>query len=139
MNVDRMTRVNELLRREIGQALFRIMNDAGFDLAAVSVTHVMTSKNLRSARVLVSIRDHEKERDKMLGLLRKHRCEMQEIIGKNVVLKYTPQLTFELDTSVEKGDKVLGILMQMEGDDDTDGAGDDGQETKETPGTPDQH
>lgn len=114
MSADRITRVNELLRHEIGEALFYIMNEADFDLSAVTITHVITSRNLRNARVLVSIRDHHEQRKNMLSLLRKHRPEIQRRINSNLVMKYTPRLTFELDTSVEKGDRILSLLSKME-------------------------
>ena len=58
MSVKRLVRVNELIKREVATALYRVMNEKGFDLSAVSVTHVITSSDLRTARVLVSIRDH---------------------------------------------------------------------------------
>ncbi|MDD4872151.1 MAG: 30S ribosome-binding factor RbfA [Kiritimatiellae bacterium] len=114
MTVDRLTRVNELLKREIGEALFQIIKEDDFDLSAVTITHVITSRSLQNARVMVSIRDHQDERPRMLSLLRKHRGKIQERIGKNVILKYTPRLIFELDTSIEKGDAVLSLLHDME-------------------------
>ena len=114
MSIDRMTRVNALLKREIGDALFAIMHEEAFDLSAVSITHVVASRSLREARVLVSIRGHEGERDRLLGLLRKHRAELQQRINKDLGLKYTPRLSFELDTSVERGDHVLSVLFAMD-------------------------
>lgn len=115
MSERRMTRVNESIRRELGEALFRLMNENAFDLSAVTITHVVTAPNLRHARVLVSIRDHEDERPRMLSLLRRHRVQMQALINRNLGLKYTPKLAFELDTSVERGDHVLDILTHMGG------------------------
>ena len=114
MTVDRLTRVNELLKREIGEALYQIIKEDDFDLSAVTITHVITSRSLQNAKVMVSIRDHQDERPRMLSLLRKHRGKIQERIGKNVILKYTPRLIFELDTSIEKGDAVLSLLHKME-------------------------
>lgn len=111
---DRMTRVNELLRREIGEALFHVITESSFDLSAVTVTHVVTERNLRKARVLVSIRDHEQQRAGMLGLLRRHRRDIQDRISANLVLKYTPRLVFQLDTSVERGDHIVRLLSEME-------------------------
>ena len=113
-SVDRLTRVNELLKREIGSALFQLVTEDEFDLAAVTVTHVNISSNLRNARVLVSIMDHQEQRQKMLAILRRHRGQIQERIGKNVILKYTPRLSFVLDTSIEKGDAILTLLHKME-------------------------
>jgi len=90
------------------------MNEADFDLSAVTITHVVTSRNLRNARVLVSIRDHHNHRKRMLSLLRKHRPEIQRQISRNIVLKYTPRLSFELDTSIEKGNQLLSLLSELE-------------------------
>ena len=114
MSTDRITRVNELIRREIGEALFRLVNESGFDLSSVTVTHVITSPDLRRARVLISIRDHEAERQAMLSALRRHRKEMQSTINRNLALKYTPRLSFELDESLAEGDRMLGILAEIE-------------------------
>ena len=115
MRVDRLTRINEELRREIAQFLFRLMaNDAGFDLGAVTVTHVVISSDLRTARVLVSIRDHQDRREAMLRRLQACHGEIQADIAKKVVLKYTPRLTFQLDHSLEEGDRVLGLLATIE-------------------------
>jgi len=114
MSVDRITRVNELLKREIGDLLFRVMQANEFDLAAVTITRVSTSKDLRDARVYVSILGHEAERPHMLALLRRRRGEFQRRINKDVTLKYTPRLTFELDTSVEEGDHMLAVLAKLE-------------------------
>ena len=114
MKIDRLTRVNELLRREIGELIFRVMDPQTFDLAAVTVTHVITSSDLRTAKVLVSIRNHVGERDRMLARLQRHGGEIQRRIAEKIILKYTPRLTFDLDTSIEKGDQVLGLLAKLE-------------------------
>ena len=114
MSVDRLDRVNALIRREIGESLFRIMNDQSFDLAAVTITHVITARNLRTARVLVSIRGTEEQKLAMLSMLRRHRPEIQNTINRDLSLKYTPKLHFDLDRSVEEGDHVLDILTHLD-------------------------
>jgi ribosome-binding factor A len=50
----------------------------------------------------------------MLALLRAHRAELQQLLNHALFMKYTPRLTFELDTSVEEGDHVLAVLKMME-------------------------
>lgn len=114
MSIDRLTRINELLKREIGDLLYRVMHENNFDLSAVTITRVMTSRNLRHARVLVSIREHHAERERMLALLRRHRAEIQQRINTDITLKYTPCLTFELDTSIEEGDRILQLMATLE-------------------------
>ena len=114
MGVKRLIRVNELIKQEVAAALYRVMNERGFDLSAVSVTHVITSSDLRTARVLVSIRDHVKQREAMIGQIQHHSGAIQAHLSKNVIIKYTPRLTFELDESIELGDRVLQIISEME-------------------------
>lgn len=114
MKADRITRVNELIRRELGVQLYRIVNRPDFDLAAVTFTHAVTSVDLRTCRVLVSIRGEPAEQERLLAILKRHRAEFQAAIGKHVILRYTPQLHFVLDHSVEQGDHVLRLLSAME-------------------------
>ncbi len=113
MKTDRLTRINELLRREIGLILYRLLDRSQFDLAALTVTHVIINSDLRSARVLVSIRGHEHERRAMLARIQHLHGEIQAEIAKVVILKYTPKLQFTLDSSIEIGDKVLDILSKL--------------------------
>ena len=114
MKADRITRVNELIRRELGVQLYRIINRPDFDAAAVTFTHALTSVDLRNCRVLVSIRAPEADQQRMLGILHQHRAEFQKNISRNVILRYTPHLHFVLDHSVAEGDNVLALLHQME-------------------------
>lgn len=113
MKTDRLTRINELLRREIGLSLYRLLDPSQFDLAAVTVTHVIIGSDLRTARVLISIRGHEQERRAMLHRIQHLHGDIQEAIAKAVILKYTPKLTFALDSSIEIGDRVLDILSKL--------------------------
>ena len=113
MSVDRIERVNALILREIGESLFHIMNEQAFDFAAVTVTHVVTARNLRTARVLVSVRGDDEAKKRMLSLLRRHRGDIQKAINRDLTLKYTPKLHFALDLSVQEGDHVLDILAHL--------------------------
>ena len=110
----RMIRVNELLKRELAAYLYRLTHDGNLDLAAITVTQVSTAPNLRTAQVYISIRDHKLEREEMLNAIREHRLEMQQHINKTLHLKYTPQLTFKQDESIEKGDHVLHLISELE-------------------------
>jgi ribosome-binding factor A len=113
-----MERVNELIKREIGTALFTIMREKDYDQSAVTVTHVRTSRNLRHADVLISILDHKDDRDHILSLIKRHRVELQGVLNRNLTLKYTPKLSFSLDTSLERGDNVIKLLSEIKIDDE---------------------
>lgn len=124
MSSDRITRVNEILKREIAEGIPRVMSGTEFDLAAATVTHVVTSRNLRHARVLVSIRGDDTHAKKMLSLLRRRASEIQRRINSNLELKYTPKLSFERDSSIEQGHRVLDLLAEIE---ETDGFGEEAE------------
>jgi len=113
MKVDRLTRVNELLRREIGGILFRVLDRSVIDLAAVTVTHVIANSNLRDARVLISVRGDEALHRRALNHLQSRHAAIQEEVAKTVILKYTPRLHFELDRSLESGDRILTLLSTL--------------------------
>lgn len=114
MGVDRLERVNVLVRREIAEAIPHVMGNSGIDLAAVMITGVRVASNLRNATVSISIFGHENERGTFLAAFRAKRNEFQKLINRDIKLKYTPVLQFVLDESVEKGDHVLDVLSKME-------------------------
>ncbi len=114
MALHRMERVNELLKREIGALLLRFAGEERFDAAAVTVTHVETSPNLREAQVHVSLRADEDVREDILRSLRKRRSDFQRHIARNMTLKYTPRLHFRQDDSLLKGHRVLNLLAELD-------------------------
>jgi ribosome-binding factor A len=114
MSVDRLERVNALLRRAIGESLYRVFAGDTLDLACITVTNVETSRNLRNATVSVSIFGHDDERGTILRKLANKADEFQSIINHDLTLKYTPRLRFVLDGSIAKGDHVLDILSHLD-------------------------
>ncbi len=114
MSSARIIRVNELLKREIAVDLPRLFTSSNFDTSAITVTGVETAPDLHDATVYVSIFGHEEGRTKMIRFLNSHRKDIQARMSKHVILKYTPRLHFKLDSSIENGDRVLGILAQLD-------------------------
>ncbi|MDA3924288.1 MAG: ribosome-binding factor A [Kiritimatiellae bacterium] len=114
MAVKRVDRINSLLRRAIGEALYHVFAGESIDLAAITITEVDCAPNLRTARVMVSIFGHDDVRTRMLSQISRKGKELQTIINRDLTLKYTPRLQFKLDLSVEKGDHVLDILTRMD-------------------------
>ncbi len=114
MGTPRLVRVNELLKREIAEDLYRNYVASDFDAASLTVTRVECASDLRDANVFISIFRHEDERDKMISYLNRHRQEIIKMMIKRVKLKYTPRLHIILDESLEGGDNILSLLADME-------------------------
>ena len=111
---DRMDRINALLMREIGEAFSRLITEEGFNRAAVTLTHVETSRNLRTARVKISVLGTPEEQNRTMQCIKRARPVIQKAINKDLHIKYTPVLQFELDQALQKGDHVLAVLDELE-------------------------
>ena len=112
MSTRRLERVNELLKHEIGEIVRREFNIT--DTGLVSVNAVEISGDLRTAKVFISVLGKPDQQKRALRLLGEKRQLIQGEIGRNIVLKYTPTLTFTLDDTIEKGNRVLKILDELE-------------------------
>lgn len=108
----RLQRVRELLKREIGEAVRREfqVSEAGL----VTVNDVDVAGDLHSAIVFISILGNADQQKRGLALLTRHRKRIQGLVGRAVVLKYTPTLKFAIDDSVERGNRVLRIIEELE-------------------------
>lgn len=108
----RIQRVRELLKRELGEIIRKefAMSEVGL----VSVNEVEVTGDLQNATVFLGVvgnRAQQKRAAELLGIERKR---IQGLVGRAVVLKYTPVLKFVVDDSIERGNKVLEILDEIE-------------------------
>jgi len=108
----RHQRVRELLKRKIGEVIRREFpsGDAGF----ITVNDVGVAGDLKSATVFVGVIGNTDQQQKGLRLLNRHRLRIQGLIGRALVLKHTPRLRFTLDDSIERGNRVLTLLEEIE-------------------------
>ncbi|MDB6124168.1 MAG: ribosome-binding factor [Pedosphaera sp.] len=108
----RLQRVRELLKREIGEVIRREIpvGEAGL----ITVNDVMVGSDLQMATVYVGILGNAEQQKKGFAQLNQHRKRIQGLVGKAVILKYTPQLRFVIDESIEQGNKVLKIIDELE-------------------------
>ena len=114
MSVDRLERVNALLKRVLGEGIYRVMQHDDISPVLLTVTGVSCSSDLRDATVSVSVLGDEDLRRRAIGHLTHHARDLQKILAREVRLKFTPRLHFKSDMSLEKGDRVLAILDSLE-------------------------
>lgn len=112
MGANRLDRVRELLKRELGEI---IRQQIPVDRAGiVTVNHVDITPDLHSAAVYVSTIGTHKQRSEALSLLKRRAKMIQGTLARSIVLKHSPKLKFFTDESIEKGDNVLKILDELE-------------------------
>ena len=117
----RHQRVRELLRREIGEILRKDYPIDRFGL--LSVIDVQLSGDLKSARVFISSGGDTGNQQATARRLQRDRPLIQHKIASRVVLKYVPHLRFVHDPSVERGDRVLAIIEELEQSESSDPSG----------------
>ena len=108
MASNRIGRVNEEIQRELS-SLLRTLKDPRLQNGLVSVTHVDTTSDLRYCKVYVSALDKSQEADVMKGL-KSAAGYLRRELGAAVQLRYTPQLQFMADDSIEQGAHILEML-----------------------------
>ena len=108
----RLLRVRELLKREIGEAIRQEIpvQQAGL----VTVNDVDVAGDLKNAKVYIGFLGTTEQKKMALDLLHKNRARIQSLMAKTVVLKYTPRLRFIVDESVDRGNRVLRIIEELE-------------------------
>ena len=108
----RHERVRELLKREIGEAIRREFHVA--DVGLISVNDVDLAGDLKSSVVYISILGNADQQKRGFLQLTEHRIRIQGLVGRAVILRYTPTLRFMLDDSVVRGNRVLQIIEELE-------------------------
>lgn len=113
-NNQRAARVGEEIRELLANLIRTEVKDprVGF----VSIVKVDVAGDLRHAKVYVSVMgDEAQKRDSVKGLANAAGFLRSEI-GKNLRLRYMPELHFVLDESIEHGQRIAQLLVQVQKD-----------------------
>ena len=105
------------------------MTEAGL----ITVNDVDVSGDLHSALVFISILGNADQKKQGMSLLSSNRKRIQGLVGRAVVLKYTPTLRFLVDDSIVRGNRVMQIMEEL---DKTLPASDEQQGEEQGEGTP---
>jgi len=116
---ERTARVNEVVREVLAEELERL---ADAQLGFITVTGVEVTPDLRQATVYYSAlipadgeagEGHLPSPDATAEALRAVKAHLQAAIGRQVRMKYTPQLVFREDPAIRTGERVDEILRQL--------------------------
>ncbi len=105
---NRIGRINEEIQRELS-ALLRTVKDPRLQSGLLTITHVDTTSDLRHAKIYVSALDKGQEQDMMRGL-KSAAGYLRRELGAALRLRYTPELQFIADGSIEQGAHILEML-----------------------------
>jgi ribosome-binding factor A len=106
----RSQRVSDLVREEIADLIMYKLKDPR--IGFVTVTGVEMTPDLKSATVFVSILKEE-ERETTINILNASKSFVRSALGKRLRLKFIPSIEFRLDTSIEYGFRIDGLLKKI--------------------------
>jgi ribosome-binding factor A len=107
----RLARVNELIKREVGNFLRRRYRS---ESVCWTITDVDVSADLRNGVVAYSVIGDDLKAREAQQFFRRHTGEIRKEVSKHVILKYSPKLTFTQDFGIERGNRVMEILDDLE-------------------------
>lgn len=108
----RLEKVNSLLRQELSELLRLEIKDPRLS-GLISITYVEIAPDLKTARVFVSSLGGAVERDAILQTLASASRFLRGELGRRVNMRYTPELEFRWDDSIERGAHILELLDQV--------------------------
>ena len=112
MASNRIGRINEEIQRELSALIPAVKDPRVFGM--ISVTAVETTPDLRYAKAYISVLDKENG-ERVLKGLRSASGWLRRELGSALKLRYTPELVFQLDDSIDKGAHILELLRSVEG------------------------
>ena len=119
---NRLARTNDDIQRVLSE-LLRSVKDPRVQQGMLSVTRVETTGDLRYAKVWISVYGLQDEKEFRRGLKSASGWLRREL-AKSLSLRYTPELVFELDHSIEYGAHINEVINSLDIKQDEDG--DDG-------------
>jgi len=107
----RSDRIAESIREEISSILLQEINDPRIQF--VSVMRVEVSADLQHAKIFVSIIGSDDKKQEAFEGLKSARGFIQRKLGKRIRLRYTPEISFKMDTSVDEGMHIYELLQEI--------------------------
>jgi ribosome-binding factor A len=110
-NLHRQEKLGELMASDLSELIRTRIKDPRVGFA--SITRVEVSGDLRHAKVLVSVMGTPEEQAETMKGLRNASGYLRHEMASRLTLRYMPDLSFKLDTSIEEGARMLGLINRV--------------------------
>ena len=111
MQGKRADRVAVLIKEELGSLFARGLKDPR--IGFVTVTDVKVSDDLKYARVFYTVLGDERTKEETAEALNAARGYLQRDLATTLNLRFTPHLAFSLDSSLDEGNRIDGIIRKI--------------------------
>ncbi len=107
----RVERLQELIKQEMSKMLLKEIKDPR--IGFVTVTDVEVTGDLREAKIYVSVMGGEEKIQESLEGLQSALGFIRREIGRRIRLRFTPEISFALDTSLDYGEHIQKLLLKI--------------------------
>jgi ribosome-binding factor A len=108
----RQTRINEELTHALAQAV-RELKDPRIQNSVVSITDVDCAKDLKTANVYYSFFSVKYTEKDIKSALKSASGYLRTYLARTINLRQTPLLNFIFDNSIERGNRISELLMEV--------------------------
>lgn len=107
----RVEKLQELIKQEMSKMLLKEIKDPR--IGFVTVTDVEMTGDLREAKIYVSIMGGDEQIKESLEGLQSALGFIRREIGHRIRLRFTPEISFALDKSLDYGEHIQKLLLQI--------------------------
>jgi len=107
----RTERVSEEIKHRMNSAMSKDLMEIHAGL--VTVSRVIMSPDLKIAKVYVSFLGNKEPAEKLVERINNRKSHIRFLLGKQLTLKYTPDLIFFYDDSMDYADKINKLLNEV--------------------------
>jgi ribosome-binding factor A len=118
MEGKRSEKVADLIHKEISEMLVKTIKDPR--IGFVTITRVAVSEDCRSAKVYFSVAGTPEERERSIKGLSSAKGYVRKELGRRIRLRYTPEIIFKFDPSIEYAIHIGEVMRQLKKDEETD-------------------
>jgi len=117
--VDRINRISEEVRKEVSSIIQSDLKDPRLP-KMISVTNANVTKDLRYAKIYISVLGNDEDKKNALQGLKSASGFIRREVGHRMQLRYTPEMQFEIDNSIEHGVYISKLINETVKHDDTE-------------------
>ncbi len=107
--MDRTNRISEEMKKEISAIIQSELKDPRLP-KMISVTSAEVTRDLRYAKVFISVFGNEADKKNAIEGLKSAAGFIRREVGHRLQLRYSPELLFELDDSIERGVYITKLI-----------------------------
>ena len=122
----RAEKVAEEIRHRLNSAMSKDISKP--DMGLVTISKVLLSPDLKIAKVYVTFLGNKESNEKCVDRLNFRKAHIRFLLGKQLKVKYIPELNFYYDDTLDTADRIFKLLNDIKKD--TGGASDNSGDSK---------